>query len=90
MNLAALQRRLDALALDQLRAVAAEQLATIEQQRERIARLEASERDAWLIADGWREDALDALTQLAEETGQRVGLTPCGQVLVIPDQRVLA
>lgn len=90
MSLARIQRRLDAAALDQLRAVAAEQLTTIEQQRERIARLEASERDAWLIADNWRDDALDYLTQLAEETGQRVGLTPCGQVFVIPDQQVPA
>lgn len=89
-SLVALRRRLDAQALSQLRTVAAQQADTIERQRAEIERLEGACKDWELCADIWREDALDYLTQLAEAEGRRVGLTPCGQFLMIPDQQVPA
>lgn len=90
LSLSLLKRRLDAQALDQLRAVAATQANAIECQKAEIDRLKGALKDAELFADIWRDDALDYMAQLAEANGQRVGLTLCGQVLMIPDQRVMA
>ncbi len=83
-TLAALCRRLDAKALEQLRAVAADQIATIERQQREIELLQARVRDAELFADHWRDDAIEAQALLQEEHGYQVGLTMCGQVLLTP------
>lgn len=74
--LAALQRRLDALALDQLRARCAEQAEYIE-------RLTNDYNNAAADADWWRDQAIEQNLREAAATGGRPGLTQSGALVVV-------
>jgi len=75
-SLAALRRRLDAQALDQLRAVAAAQAEELEALRERCARAEE-------IAESWRDDALDMQLELCQLRNGHPGITQAGKLVVV-------
>ena len=79
----ALTRRLDRAALDQLRTAAAEQAALIDYLQQRVADLED-------CAESWREDALDAMTELAKLRGHELALVPSGQLITVPAAQVSA
>jgi len=72
---AAVRRRLDAIALDQLRAEAARLVEENDQLRERLAIAES-------CADRWHDDAM-RLTEELITSGRRVGLTRAGSLQVI-------
>jgi len=72
----ALRRRLDALALEQLRVEAARLYVENEALREEAAR--ANEAANW-----WREQAIDLQLAQCEETGGAPGITTEGQLVVV-------
>lgn len=73
---AALRRRLDAQALDQLREVAAAQAEEIDGLREQLA-------DAVQAAESWRDDALDMQLELCRLRKGQPGITQGGRLVVV-------
>lgn len=80
INIAALLRRLDEQAYDQLCAKAARLAAENDQLRGELARLED-------CSEGWREEAMWLHEQLAEAVGGRCGITKAGALVVVPMER---
>jgi len=80
INIAALLRRLDEHALEQL----CQEVKRLDEEnarlRNELARMEES-------AEGWREDALSLHQQLAAALGGRRGITPSGALVVVPMER---
>lgn len=77
-SLAALQRRLDAIALDQLRAIASAQAQEIDQLRERLWRAEED-------ANFWNREATELHLEMCELTGGSPGMTITGALVVVPN-----
>jgi len=73
----AIQRRLERLELDHLRALAAEQAAQIDELQ---SRLEWAED----CAEHWRQHSLDLINDLGDDCAP--GLTVDGRLVVIPAQ----
>lgn len=88
--LAALRRRLDEHALEQLRATAAAQSEQIDslQAENTHLRCQLDQTEQW--CDGWREDALRFQQQLCERTGGQPGMTMPGALVVVPAEQVRA
>lgn len=76
-SLAALSRRLDAQALEQLRTVAAAQAKEIDDLRVRLADTEET-------LDFWWRSATDMQLELCERTGAQPGITQSGRLVVVP------
>lgn len=78
-TLARLQKRLDALALEQLREVAAKLYEELEETKDRLYRAEES-------ADFWQQHAQDLQQSLHDDefaTHRCVGLTQSGEMMVV-------
>ena len=76
-SLSAIQRRLDAIALQQLRAECARLAAENDQLRDEVYWAEQA-------AESWREDAMRLLAEACEATGGTPGLTIDGALVVAP------
>ena len=82
----ALQRRLDGVALEQLREVAAKLHEQLEQRDARIAQLERELRWTEEAAEMWQRDADNLQRAMADSefaTHKCVGLTKAGEMLVV-------
>lgn len=77
INIAALLRRLDEQAYDQLCAEAARLAAENDQLRRELAQMED-------CSEGWREEAMGLHEQLAEAVGGQCGITKAGALVVVP------
>lgn len=71
-----LAARLDAIALQQLREVAARQTEQIDELRRKV-------EDAERCAEFWRENADQLQDALCERTGGHPGLTRAGELVVV-------
>jgi tryptophan 2,3-dioxygenase len=74
---ARVQRRLERWELQHLRQHAAELAVRLEEAERRLS-------DAEDAAEFWREQHIETINQIAEETGGTPGLTMGGQVVVVP------
>lgn len=79
-NIAALLRRLDEQAYEQLCAEATRLADENERLHSELARMEE-------CAEGWREEALNLHEQLAQALGGQCGITPSGALVVVPMER---
>lgn len=79
MSIASLQRRLDSIAIDQLRAEVSRLAAENDQLRDRAERAEQS-------ADWWAQDAKEMHLQLCEAVGGQPGITLAGELVVAPTE----
>lgn len=79
-NVTALQRRFDAIALDQLRAEVVRLHEENNQLRENLHWAE----DA---AEYWREDALQMQEAACAATGSSPGITQAGTLVLVPKER---
>ena len=85
----ALRKRLQRWELDHLRTLAAEQADRLEQAQARIEALETEVSRAWDTAEGWRMDAMELVNEL-QESGQNVGLTQSGALVVMHQDEAAA
>lgn len=76
-QLTQIQRKLDTWELEHLRGLAAQQAEQIEDIERRLADAEAS-------LDFWHGHALDLGNTLHESGAGQIGLTPAGEVLILP------
>ncbi|MFU8837897.1 MAG: hypothetical protein ACNA75_06295 [Thiohalomonadaceae bacterium] len=81
--LTALQRRLDAIAIDQLRKEVVMLRERLDRTEARADKAEAEAARAWECADEWREDYFDAQLRLCEELNAQPGLTTSGKLVPI-------
>lgn len=81
---ARLARHLDALALAQLREVAAAQSEELDALRAENEHLRRAYYDASHDADMWRKDAIAMQLELCERTHRAPGITPTGHLVTIP------
>ncbi len=79
-NIAALLRRLDEHAYDQLCAEVARLAEENDRLRADLTRMEEA-------VDGWRTDALELHEQLAQALGGQCGITKAGALVVVPMER---
>lgn len=77
-------RRLDALALEQLRATAAALIEENDRLRASLERAEARADNAEEAAYSWRDDALRFQLELCEREGGAPGLTIDGGLVIVP------
>lgn len=81
MSIQTLQRRLDAAALDQLRAEVARLAVENDRLNAENARLCDRANHAEDVAEGWRKEALDLQLDLIQQTGKQPGLTMDGRLV---------
>ena len=84
-----LRKRLERWELDHLRSLAASLADRLEQAQERIEALESEASRAWDAAEGWRMDAMELVNEL-QESGQDVGLTQSGALVVMHQDKAVA
>lgn len=71
-----LRRRLDAIALEQLRTIAAQQAEEIDELRDRLYRAEHD-------ADSWRDDALAMQAEICTQRGAAPGIDIAGRLHIV-------
>lgn len=81
---ARIQRRLERLELEHLRQHAAELAERLEAAEQRAA--DAEQRLSWAEdnAEFWREQHIETINQMADDTGGTPGLTMGGQLVIVP------
>ena len=77
ISLQGIRRRLDAIAIDQLRAEVSRLAEENEELRKQLAWAEQA-------AEAWRDDALNFQMELCEHSGGTPGITQTGALVVVP------
>ena len=88
--IAALRRRLDEQALDQLRTIAARQSEQIDALRAENASLQVQLDQAETWCDAWRDDAMRFQMALCERDDGQPAMRMDGSLAVIPAEQVRA
>jgi SMC interacting uncharacterized protein involved in chromosome segregation len=83
VSLSAIQRRLDSIAIQQLRDEVARLATENDQLREQCQRAETLAEELRDIAESWRDDALEMQLELCEQSGGSPGITMGGDLVVI-------
>lgn len=84
-TITALRKRLERWELDHLRSLAASLAEQLEDAHNRIESLQSDLERAWRNAEAWQEDAMLLVKQL-EASGEQVGITQAGQLVVVQQQ----
>jgi hypothetical protein len=78
-----LQRKLDAIALEQLRAEVVMLRERLDLAEDRADKAEAEAMRAWECADEWRDDAMSMQLQLCDILKAQPGITQNGELVVV-------